>query len=131
MIKKTGYAVIAALIYGIFESLIYSVYGFEFLSVFFLLIFFSVVLEIISFNNRIGKNIKFIRVRRELQTDVMKKKERTEVNLYFKNESRKKIYFNYFDTLSDVFSLYGEYSGFITIKPGETMKNSLSVAVIQ
>ena len=67
MIKKTGYAVIAALIYGIFESLIYSVYGFEFLSVFFLLIFFSVVLEIISFNNRIGKNIKFIRVRRELQ----------------------------------------------------------------
>ena len=30
MIKKTGYAVISASIYGIFESLIYSVYGFEF-----------------------------------------------------------------------------------------------------
>jgi uncharacterized protein (DUF58 family) len=128
MIKKTGYAVIAASIYGIFESLIYSVYGFEFLAVFFLFIFFSIALNIISFNNRIGKNFKYIKVRRELNSDVMKKKERTKVNLYFKNESRTKLYFNYFDTLSDVFSLYGDYSGFVTIKPGETIERHYEIA---
>lgn len=128
MIKKTGYAVIAALIYGIFESIIYSVYGFEFLTVFFLLIFFSVVLNIIAFNNRIGKNLKYIKVRRELQNDVMRKKDRTKVNLYFRNDSRQKLYFNYFDTLSDVFSLYGDYSGFVSIKPGQVIEKHYEIA---
>ncbi len=128
MIKKTGYAVIAALIYGIFESIIYSVYGFEFLTVFFLLIFFSVVLNIIAFNNRIGKNLKYIKVRRELQNDVMRKKDKTKVNLYFRNDSRQKLYFNYFDTLSDVFSLYGDYSGFVSIKPGQVIEKHYEIA---
>ncbi|EQD76646.1 protein containing DUF58, partial [mine drainage metagenome] len=32
------------------------------------------------------------------------------------------------DTLSDVFSLYGDYSGFVSIKPGETIEKHYKIA---
>ena len=127
MMKKSGYAILGALIYGIAESVIYSVYGFEFLTVFFLIIFFSVCFCIIDFNRTVGRNLRFVKVRRELDTDVVKKKDRVRLILTFKNESEIRLYFNYFDTLSDVFSLFGDYKGFISLKPGEIVERRYEI----
>jgi uncharacterized protein (DUF58 family) len=119
MIKKRAYGTLAILSFGLMESYVYNLYGYQVLTYFFLALIFIIVSDLWIMNNGTFNAIKEMEVRRNLRHEEMKKGDEIKIELLFKNNSKRKLQFEYFDTLPDVFKLSGDFKGYVTVKPGE------------
>ncbi|HLH86462.1 MAG TPA: DUF58 domain-containing protein [Thermoplasmataceae archaeon] len=117
MIKKSGYALLGVLTYGILESLIF---GYNYFIIFTLVMFFVVSSDIILFNVGQGRDIKKIITERTLLSDHSRKNQWVQVSVSFRNNGRRGIRFRYYDTLSDIFLSKGDFEGEMVLRPGET-----------
>lgn len=118
MIKKRTYAILSALFLGLLESFIYNLFGYQILSFFFVTAILIIGSDLWIMNHGTFKAASALGVRRVLDRSEMKKGDRIRVKIYMQNNSRRTLYVEYFDTLADVFSLSGDYRGFIKMKPG-------------
>ncbi len=127
MIKKSGYLLLAVLAYGIVESLFL---GYSYYIAFSAVLFFVVSSDILLFNRRLGRDIFDVSATRVIPGNTSRKLESFDVNIIFKNNSKRGVHFHYFDTLSDVFKTAGDYEGFIALEPGEEIERTYSMKSI-
>lgn len=127
MIRKTGYIVLGIIAGGLLEALFLG-YGYYIVSL--MILFFIVSSDIVAFNTGLSKNITRIGVRRELDVNTARKFEMRSVRIFLSNQTRRTLYFHYYDTLSDVFNTDGDFQGFVTLKPGEEVRRDYSIASI-
>ncbi len=117
MIRKTGFAVIATLAFGLIESVIL---GYSYAILFFFLVIACVTADIVIFNLTTAAYLLEVSVRRDVKKPYTRKGEFVEVVLQFTNNSRRLVDFGYFDTLSSVFETKGEVKGEIRLEAGQT-----------
>ncbi len=115
MIKKSGYALLSVLLYGAFESFIL---GYRNFVIYIAVLVFIVSADIMIFHNGNGRNISRLEVNRIASKSVAKNSS-SRVVLTFRNPTRRRIYFHYYDTLSSIFRGDGPFSGDISLGGGE------------
>ena len=116
MIKKSGLALLGILSYSILESLIF---GYDYFIVFTFILFFIVSSDIIIFNRVTTQALERIRTDRDIGQDFTRKYQGKEVKLKFRNPNRNLVKFHYYDTISDNFTVEGDFEGEISLAPGE------------
>lgn len=125
MIKKSGFALIAVVLFGEFESLVLG-YGNFVLYVTVLAMIISA--DILLFNYGISRKLRKVEVEREVKKQFGRKGEFLEVSLKFRNPMNQTVYFHYYDTLSTVFNVNGNADGDLTLGPGESREEIYSIA---
>lgn len=125
MIKKSGFALIAVILFGEFEALILG-YGNFLLYV--TILSMIIVFDIIIFNSGSGRRLKGIHVSREIKKSLGRKGQFIDVTLSFENPLPQRIYFHYYDTLSTVFKVDGEADGDLSMAPGEKITREYRIA---
>lgn len=116
MIKKSGLALLGILSYSILESLIF---GYDYFIVFTFILFFIVSSDIIIFNKVSTKALENVRADRDIGADFTRKYQEKEIRVKFSNPNRNMIKFHYYDTISDNFTVEGDFEGEIALAPGE------------
>lgn len=124
MIRRTGYAILAVLTYGILESLLL---GYKYYIIFTILTFFTVAFEVIYFNIYGSRAIKNICVTRKSDTQKFKKNRKVNFTLHFVNNNSYPVFIHFFDEAIDVLEISGETSGTITIPKNGEYDTSYSV----
>lgn len=125
MIRKTGFAVITSLVYGLVEAILL---GYSIAILFFLILLFTVSADITMFNLYQAKALKELSVKREVGKSFTRKGEYVDVVLVFANNSNKIQTFSYYDTLSTVFKTRGAVQGELALGPGQAASRSYSLA---
>ena len=115
MIRKTGWLLLSVISYGVLESILL---GYSYYIIFTMVIFFIIASDILIFNLSDVKDIHQIVVERTIDNTSARKWQEREVRLKFTNNSRKTVYFHYYDTLSDVFRAREDFEGTIGLKKG-------------
>ncbi len=121
MIRKTGWLLLSVTSYGVLESMLL---GYSYYIIFTMILFFIIASDIVLFNISDIKDLTLVEVERTIQSGSVRKYQEREVTLRFTNQSKKTLYFHYFDTLSDVFKAREEYEGAMSIKGGETIEKT-------
>ncbi len=127
MIRKSGFAVLSAVTYSVLEAILF---GYSYFIIFTLILFFVMASDIIIFNKSAGRDLFRIQVERRMQDPNGRKYLKKEIELFFTNPTRKVIAFHYYDTLSDVFRIDGDYDGNISLAPGERRRVTYQIASV-
>ncbi|MCL5802534.1 MAG: DUF58 domain-containing protein [Thermoplasmataceae archaeon] len=127
MIRKSGYLLLAILSYGIFESLLLGYPYYIALSV---ILFFVVSSDILLFNRGPALDLYNVDTKRIMPGKSSRKFQSVNIEIVFSNRGKKRVYFHYFDTLSDVFKSSGQYEGFLSLEPGEEVTKEYSIESI-
>ena len=127
MIRKSGFAVLSAVTYSVLEAILF---GYSYFIIFTLILFFVMASDIIIFNKSAGRDLFRIQVERRMQDPNGRKYLKKEIELFFTNPTRKVIAFHYYDTLSDVFRIDGDYDGNISLAPGERRRVTYQIAAV-
>ncbi|MCL5782759.1 MAG: DUF58 domain-containing protein [Candidatus Thermoplasmatota archaeon] len=127
MIRKSGFAVLSAVTYSVLEAILF---GYSYFIIFTLILFFVMASDIIIFNKSAGRDLFSIQVERRMQDPNGRKYLKKEIELFFTNPTRKVIAFHYYDTLSDVFRIDGDYDGNISLAPGERRRVTYQIASV-
>ena len=127
MIRKSGFAVLSAVTYSVLEAILF---GYSYFIIFTLILFFVMASDIIIFNKSAGRDLFRIQVERRMQDPNGRKYLKKEIELFFTNPTRKIIAFHYYDTLSDVFRIDGDYDGNISLAPGERRRVTYQIASV-
>jgi uncharacterized protein (DUF58 family) len=117
MIKKSGYVILGISSFSVLEALLI---GLEYFIIFSLVLLFTVISDILIFNEHRGRNMDKISVRRTVEEKYQRKGKSFPVKLAFSNDSKMPVAFHYYDTLSDVFTIDGPSQGYMVLKPGES-----------
>lgn len=116
MIRKSGYGILAAVIASVLESI---VFGYDYYIIFSLLLFFILASDIIIFNKGTANDLFKVEVERKMTDNFGRKYQDKEIEVTFKNPTRRQITFHYYDTLSDIFRASGDYDGNMVLGPEE------------
>ena len=127
MIKKSGFAILSAVTYSVLEAIIF---GYSYFIIFALILFFVLASDIIIFNKGAGRDLFRIKTERRMLNPNGRKYMKKEIELFFTNPTKKVIAFHYYDTLSDVFRIDGDYDGDISLAPGERRRITYEIASI-
>ncbi len=127
MIKKSGFAILSAVTYSVLEAIIF---GYSYFIIFALILFFVLASDIIIFNKGAGRDLFRIKTERRMLNPNGRKYMKKEIELFFTNPTKKVITFHYYDTLSDVFRIDGDYDGDISLAPGERRRITYEIASI-
>ncbi len=127
MIKKSGYLLLAILSYGIFESLLL---GYPYYIALAVILFFVVSSDILLFNRGPALDLYNVDTKRIIPGKSSRKFQTVDIEIVFRNRGKKRVYFHYFDTLSDVFKTSGEFEGFLSLEPGDEVKKHYSIESI-
>lgn len=125
MIKKTGFALIAVVLFGEFEAFILG-YGNFLLYV--TVLSMIIYADIIIFNLGISQKLRKLSVQREVKKPLGRKGEFLQVNLKFTNPLNQTVYFHYYDTLSTVFRVDGDADGDLSLRPHEVAERTYRIA---
>ena len=127
MIKKSGYALISAVTSAVIEAIFF---GYRYFIIFSLVLFFIIASDIIVFNRGPARDLFRIRVERIMKDDHGRKHSPKDISVKFTNPTGRLITFHYYDTLSDVFRISGDYDGEVTLYPGQTEERRYSIESI-
>ena len=125
MIKKSGYGILAAVSASVLESILF---GYDYYIIFSLILFFILVSDIIIFNSGAARDLFKVEVERKMADDHGRKYQGKEVEVFFKNPTRRVITFHYYDTLSDVFHASGDFDGDLVLAPGEVKRLTYAIS---
>ncbi len=125
MIRRTGFAIIGSMVYGLIESVIL---GFSTAIIFFLLMITIISSDILIFNLGHASAMKLVSVSRDMKKPYSRKGEFVETVISFTNNSKLTLHFNYFDSLSSVFQTRGDVEGEIRLAPSETVVRKYSIS---
>ena len=125
MIRKSGYGILAAVTASVLESIIF---GYDYYIIFSLLLFFILVSDIIIFNNGAAKDLFSVEVERRMVDPHGRKYQSKEVEVFFKNPTKRPITFHYYDTLSDIFHIKGDFDGDLVLAPGEVRRMTYDIS---
>ncbi len=125
MIRKTGFALLSALVFGLIGT---TLLGYSDAILFFVLLTFVIGFDIILFNLTLASSISEISAEREVSKSYVRKGQFNDVLIKFKNNSRRPVDFSYFDTLSSVFRTKGEFEGDLHLNPGEMVERRYSIS---
>ena len=125
MIRRTGFAIIGSMVYGLLESVIL---GFSTAIIFFLLMITIISSDILIFNLGHASAMKLVSVSRDMKKPYSRKGEFVETVISFTNNSKLTLHFNYFDSLSSVFQTRGDFKGEIRLAPSETVVRKYSIS---
>jgi uncharacterized protein (DUF58 family) len=112
MIRRSGYAILALLTYGIIESLLL---GYKYYIILTILLFFTVAFEVIYFNIYGSGLISRISVSRESDTVKFRKNRKFKITLHFTNGNKYPVTVHFFDEGIDILEISGNTGGNITI----------------
>ncbi|MGC8608594.1 MAG: DUF58 domain-containing protein [Thermoplasmata archaeon] len=124
MIRKSGYLILSASIYNLFESIML---GYNYYIIFSLVLFFIFASDFLIFNITDSKYIYSLEASLAAKTDSMRKYSDKDIFITISNRGKRKITFHYYTVTSDVFKIRGDYEGFLTIGPGETVVKNFSI----
>ncbi|WMT51940.1 MAG: DUF58 domain-containing protein [Ferroplasma sp.] len=119
MIRRSGYAILALLSYGIIESLLL---GYKYYIILTILLFFTVAFEVIYFNIYGSRAVSRIYVKRESDTVKFRKNRKFKITLHFTNENKYPVTVHFFDEGIDILEISGNTGGNIKI-PANGYKN--------
>ncbi len=128
MIKKRAYGILFVLFLGLIESFIYDLYGYQILTFFFLTAILIIGADIWILNHSTFKSIRNLEVKRRMERTEIKKGDSVKVELIIHNPNVRTVEFEYFDTLADIFTLSGKYSGREVIKAKSTLTLEYSIS---
>lgn len=127
MIKKSGLLLLAVISYGILESIIL---GYSYYVIFSVILFFIISSDILLFNLYSATDLNSVRVERRVGNNSARKWQKKNVEVSFKNKSKRTVYLHYYDTLSDVFLSEGDFEGSLALKPGEEALKKYSISSV-
>lgn len=125
MIKKSGYGILAAVTASVLESILF---GYDYYIIFSLLLFFILVSDIIIFNKGSANDLFKVEVERRIADEYGRKYLSKEVEVIFKNPTRRVIAFHFYDTLSDIFHVKGDFDGDLVLAPGEVRRLTYDIS---
>ncbi len=124
MIRKTGYLILSAAVYNLFESI---VLGYDYYIVFSFVVFFIFASDFLIFNITDSRNVYNLEATVTTKSDSMRKYGKKDLFISITNKGTRRITFHYYVVTSDVFKLGGDYQGFLTIGGGETSVKKFSI----
>ncbi len=125
MIKKSGYAILAAVTASVLESILF---GYDYYIIFSLLLFFILASDIIIFNKGVANDLFRVEVERRMKDPYGRKYLAKEVEVIFTNPTSRVIAFHFYDTLSDIFHAEGNFDGDLVLAPGEVRRLTYEIS---
>lgn len=125
MIKKSGYAILAAVTASVLESILF---GYDYYIIFSLLLFFILVSDVLIFNKGSANDLFKVEVERKMLDPYGRKYLAKEVEVIFRNPTKRVIAFHYYDTLSDIFHASGDFDGDIVLAPEEVRRLTYEIS---
>lgn len=125
MIRKSGYGILAAVSASVLESILF---GYDYYIIFSVLLFFILTSDIIIFNLGAANDLFKVQVERRMADPHGRKYQNKEVEVQFRNPTKRQIAFHYYDTLSDVFHAKGDFDGDLVLEPGETRQLTYEIS---
>lgn len=125
MIRKSGYAIFAAVTASVLESILF---GYDYYIIFSLLLFFILVSDVIIFNKGAANDLFKVEVERRMTDAYGRKYLAKEVEVLFTNPTKRVIAFHFYDTLSDIFHSSGDFDGDLVLAPGEVRRLTYEIS---
>lgn len=125
MIKKSGYGILAAVTASVLESILF---GYDYYIIFSLLLFFILASDIILFNKGPANDLFRVEVERRMVDPYGRKYQGKEVEVIFKNPTKRVITFHFYDTLSDIFHVKGDFDGDLALAAGEVRRLTYEIS---
>ncbi len=125
MIKKSGYGILAAVTASVLESILF---GYDYYIIFSLLLFFILASDIILFNKGPANDLFRVEVERRMVDPYGRKYQGKEVEVIFKNPTKRVIAFHFYDTLSDIFHVKGDFDGDLVLAAGEVRRLTYEIS---
>ncbi|WP_297214753.1 DUF58 domain-containing protein [Thermoplasma sp.] len=116
MIRKSGYLILSASVYNIFESILL---GYKYYIIFSIILFFVFASDILIFNLTTARLVRNIEVDISAENEKARKFSPKEFTIAFLNKNNSPTSFHYYVYSSDTFKMAGDFEGFLSLKPFE------------
>lgn len=125
MIRKSGYGILAAVSASVLEAILF---GYDYYIIFSVLLFFILASDIIIFNKGVANDLFKVQVERRMVDPYGRKYQNKEVEVLFTNPTPRTIAFHYYDTLSDIFHVNGDFDGDVVLAPDEVRRVTYEIS---